>query len=144
MYNAALNAYRKNAVTTVEDPQKIVKLLFEEAIKELSLTKNFFDEPLKRGKHLGRAIALVGELQAGVNLEKGGEAAEFLYGLYGAIIRELSQLNGNYKQAEEVIERSIRYLSELKRIWVEQVLNLPSQEKTKPSQASERLAVNAG
>ncbi len=121
MYGAALNSYRRNSVTTLEDPQKIVKLLFEGAIKELGLVKTYFDEPRKRGQHLGKAIAIVGELQAGVNLEKGGEAAEFLYGLYGAMIRELSKVSGQEKDLE-TIERSIRYLAELKKIWIECVL----------------------
>ncbi len=121
MYGAALNSYRRNSVTTLEDPQKIVKLLFEGAIKELGLVKSYFDEPRKRGQHLGKAIAIIGELQAGVNLEKGGEAAQFLYGLYGAMVRELSKISGQ-KEDLETIERSIRYLAELKKIWVECVL----------------------
>ncbi len=134
MYGNALNTYRRNSVTTIDDPKKVVKLLFEAAIKELNFIKNHYNEPLIRGKHIGKAIAIIGELQAGVNLEAGGEAAEFLYGLYGAMIRELSRLNGHQKGIETV-ERSIRYLQELKKIWVEQVLNQPqekaiSQEET--------------
>ncbi|WP_022854047.1 flagellar export chaperone FliS [Thermodesulfatator atlanticus] len=126
MYGNALNTYRRNSVSTLEDPKKIVKLLYEAAIKELNLVKLHYDEPLARGKHLGKAIAIVGELQAGVNLEAGGEAAEFLYSLYAAMIKELSNLNGKEKGIE-TLERSIRYLQELKKIWTEQVLNQPQQ-----------------
>ncbi len=122
MYDKGLKNYQRNAVSTLQDPQKIVKLLFEAAIKELALARNHFEEPRPRGVHLGKAIAIVGELQAGVNLKEGGEAAEFLYGLYGAIIRELSKINGGGEKDREVIDRSIRYLSELKKIWVEHVL----------------------
>ncbi|NPB09665.1 MAG: flagellar protein FliS [Thermodesulfobacteria bacterium] len=144
MYGAALNNYRRNSVTTLEDPQKIVKLLFEGAIKELGLVKTNFNEPKKRGKHLGKAIALIGELQAGVNLEKGGEAAEFLYGLYGAIIRELSKVSGQ-EEDQEIIDRSIRYLTELKRLWVEYVLNTgPSGHSQNESPSEERLASVSG
>ena len=143
MYGAAaLKSYRKNSVTTIEDPHKIVKLLFEAAIRELGLVKTHFDEPRKRGTHLGKAIAIVGELQAGVNLEKGGEAAQFLYGLYGAIIRELSKVNGSERDLE-TIDRSIRYLSELRRIWVEQVLegNAKTTAPSRPEEGEEKLAV---
>ena len=138
MYGLALNKYRQNSISTIEDPQKIVKLLFEAATKELGLVKVNFNEPKERGKHLGKAIAIVGELQAGVNLEKGGEAAEFLYGLYGAIIRELSKISGKEKDLE-IIERSIRYLSELKKIWIECVLNT----KTTPEKVSSKSLLEA-
>ena len=139
MYGAALNSYRRNSVTTLEDPQKIVKLLFEGAIKELGLVKTYFDEPRKRGQHLGKAIAIIGELQAGVNLEKGGEAAEFLYGLYGAMIRELSKVSGQ-KEDLETIERSIRYLAELKKIWIECVLQANGHQ-AEETNGGPRLAV---
>ncbi len=124
MYGAQLKVYRNNEVSTVQDPQKIVKLLFEGAIRELGQVKNNFNNPRKRGQHLGKAIAIIGELQAGVNLEAGGEAAAFLYGLYGAIIRELSKINGKEKEKDfKIIDRSISYLSELRKIWIKTVLN---------------------
>jgi len=123
MYQPGLQTYRKMAVTTLDDPRKIVYLLFEKAIQELRLAEVNLDRPLERDRHLGKAIAVVGELQAGVDLEA-GEAAEFIFGLYRAIIRELAKVKG--PEDREVVARSIRYLSELKNIWARQVLGRES------------------
>ncbi len=120
MYGAAVNAYRKVSLTTIQEPEKIVKLLFEAAIKELNLAKANIEAPRYLGRHIGKAIVIISELQAGLNFEKGGEAAEFLNGLYSAIIRELSKVRG--KEEIEIIELSIRYLSQLKKLWEEYVL----------------------
>ncbi len=129
MYGAAVNAYRKTSLSVIQEPEKAVKLLFEGAIKELKLAKEYINKPLKLSKHIGKSIAIVGELQAGLNFEKGGEAAEFLNGLYSAIIRELSKVKGENEL--QVIELSIKYLSELKKIWEKYVLNSPNgQENT--------------
>ncbi len=120
MYGAAVNAYRKASITTIQEREKIVKLLFEAAIRELNLAKANIEAPRFLGKHIGKTIAIISELQAGLNFEKGGEAAEFLNGLYSAMIRELSKVRG--KEELEVIELSIRYLTQLKKIWEEYVL----------------------
>lgn len=125
MYQPGLAAYRRMEVNTLDDPQKIVHKLFERAIQELRLTLQLVDHPRERDVHLAKAIRLVAELQAGVNLEA-GEPAEFLFGLYGAIIRALSGVDGDFEEARETIERSIRYLSELQRIWEETVLKAES------------------
>ncbi len=135
MYGAALNTYKKTSLAAINDREKAVKLLYEGAIKELSLAKASLDTPLDLGKHIGKAIAIVGELQAGLNFEKGGEAAEFLYGLYAAIIRELSKVRG--PEDQDTIELSIRYLARLKKIWEEQVLGV-KKEDTQPVKKEER------
>ncbi len=123
MYQQGLAAYRQSAINTIQDPKKLIKMLFEKAIIELNLAKENITIPGKLSKHLGKVIAIIGELQSGINFEKGGEAAQFLYGLYGAIIKELSKINGKDNSHLETIDRAIRYLTELKRIWEEQVLH---------------------
>ncbi|HFC98138.1 MAG TPA: flagellar protein FliS [Thermosulfurimonas dismutans] len=130
MYQAGVSAYRRLEVNTLDDPNKIVYKLFERAVQELRLALNELDSPRERNRHLGRAIRLVAELQAGVNLEA-GEPAEFLFALYGAIIRALSRVDGNPEEARETIERSIRYLAELQKIWARSVLgrNKPEEKK---------------
>ncbi len=119
MYQPGVAAYKRMEVNTVEDPKRLVYMLFERAIQELRLAERNLESPRKRDSHLGKVIAILGELQAGINFEA-GEAAQFLFGLYGAIIKELSKVKG--PEHKEIIERSIRYLAELKKIWGEQVL----------------------
>ncbi len=139
MYGAALSAYKKTSLANVNDQAQAVKLLFDGALKELHLAKDSLDAPLDLGHHIGKAIAIVGELQAGLNFEKGGEAAEFLYSLYAAIIRELSKVSG--PEDKNILHLSIRYLTELKKIWEEQVLGVQAGEK--PSLAKEKGKVLA-
>ena len=76
--------------------------------------------PRKRGEHLGKAIAFVTELNASLDLEKGGEAAIFLRGLYQAILVELSKVS--VTNDVEVIKRTCRYLQRLKDIWEQTVM----------------------
>ena len=135
MYGQALSAYKKSAVNTIQDPQRLIKMLFEKAIVELNLAKDSFHEPRRLSQHLGKVIAIVGELQSGLNFEKGGEAAQFLYGLYGAMIRELSKVDGSDEGQVGTLDLAQRYLAELKRIWAEQVLHQTPPEEKKGAEA---------
>ena len=98
-------------------PEQLIHLLYERALNHLRCAGEGIDEqnPQKRGEHLGKAIAFVTELNASLDMEKGGEAAVFLRGLYEAILVELSKVSVTNDM--EVIKRTCRYLKTLSDIW---------------------------
>jgi flagellar protein FliS len=114
----ARDAYRK-AETQGQNipPEKLIHLLYERALKHLRCAGEGIDErnPQKRGEHLGKAIAFVTELNASLDMEKGGEAAVFLRGLYEAILVELAKVSVTNDM--EIIKRTCRYLETLKDSW---------------------------
>ena len=119
----ARDAYRKSATQGRNiPPEKLIHLLYERALQHLRCAGEGIDEqnPQKRGENLGKAIALVTELNASLDLEKGGEAAVFLRGLYEAILVELSKVSVTNDM--ETIKRACRYLQTLKDIWEQTVM----------------------
>jgi flagellar secretion chaperone FliS len=119
----ARDAYRKSATQGRNmPPEKLIHLLYERALQHLHCAGEGIEEqsPQKRGENLGKAIALVTELNASLDMEKGGETAVFLRGLYEAILVELSKVP--VTNDVEIIKRACRYLKTLKDIWEQTVM----------------------
>jgi flagellar secretion chaperone FliS len=123
----ARDAYRRSATQGRNiSPEKLIHLLYERAVQHLRSAGEGIEEqnPQKRGENLGKAIALVTELNASLDLEKGGETAVFLRGLYEAILVELSKVSVTNDM--EIIKRACRYLKALKDIWEQTVMKEPA------------------
>ena len=107
-------------------PEQLIHLLYARALKHLHGAREGIDEqnPQKRGENLGKAIACVSELNASLDMAKGGEAAVFLRGLYEAILVELSKVSVTNDM--EVIKRTCRYLTTLQDTWEQTVMKAPA------------------
>ncbi|MDY0164400.1 flagellar export chaperone FliS [Desulfobotulus sp.] len=110
------------------DPRRLILMLYDGALRFLKGAREgaLENNPQKRGENLGRAIAIIGELQASLNPNMNDDATEFLRGLYTSILTELpkASLNNNVKP----IEQTERYIAQLRKIWAEQVMALPAAE----------------
>lgn len=110
------------------DPRRLILMLYDGALRFLKGAREgaLENNPQKRGENLGRAIAIISELQASLNPNMNDEATEFLRGLYTSILAELpkASLNNNVKP----IEQTERYVAQLRKIWAEQVMALPATE----------------
>ena len=118
------DAYRRSETQGKNiPPEQLIHLLYERALNHLRCAGEGIDEqnPQKRGEHLGKAIAVVTELNASLDLEKGGERAVFLRGLYEAILVELSKVSVTNDM--EVIKRTCRYLKTLSDIWEQNAMH---------------------
>ena len=85
----ARNAYRRSETQgKTIPPEKLIHLLYERALKHLCLAEEGIEEKdtQKRGENVGKAIAFVTELNASLDMQKGGETAAFLRGLYEALL----------------------------------------------------------
>jgi len=113
----AYNVYHKAQAHECMEPAQLTLLLYKEAIKRLSLTKSALLENNipKRGENLGRAIAIISELNSCLQGDNATEEIIFLRGLYASILKELPRVNVTKSVA--TIETSLRYIQKLKEIW---------------------------
>ena len=126
----ARNAYRQTEAQSRIHPVKLVHLMYERALVHLERAKAGIvnRDPKMRGEHLGKAIALIAELNASVKDDDSSEAALFLRGLYGAILLELPKAAIN--NDEEVLRQTMAYINRLKEIWEETAMReMQIQEK---------------
>ncbi|MEW6500504.1 MAG: flagellar export chaperone FliS [Thermodesulfobacteriota bacterium] len=153
--NHALDAYRQVEKQASIHPVKLIHMMYERVLTHLEYAEAAIREgsPRKRGENLGRAIALVTELNAAIKPEDESEAAEFLRGLYSAMLVELPKVS--ISNDPMVLRRAAGYIRELKKIWEETALvesglaggqqrpaavaadeAMPAEEKMKPGPAA--------
>lgn len=113
------NAYKVMEKQAEIHPVKLIHMLFERVLVHLDLAEEGIrgKNPRKRGENLGRAIAIITELQASIKSDDHSEAATFLRGLYGAILVELPKVACSDDLS--VLRRTKVYLARLKQIWEE-------------------------
>lgn len=121
-YNQAYNAYKETNVKTASQGRLVV-LLYEEAVKQLTLASSLFSEDLKVpvqnieqfGKSILKAQEIITELQVSLDMEKGGEIAKNLMALYIFFNRELSE--ANIKKDKTAVDSVCKMMSELCASW---------------------------
>ncbi len=127
MYNGA-QIYKKMDVMTT-DPRRLILMLYEGALKHLFKAR----EGIQKGdvqvkcESISKAIAIISELLSSVVSDENNEAAIFLRGLYSAILAELPK--ANLEDDILIVERSIKYIAQLKNIWESHVMTEPAQAK---------------
>jgi flagellar protein FliS len=93
----AAATYQRNAILTAS-PEKLVKLLYDGAIKNLEKCRiGLADQKTARspevGQSLSRAMGILGELRASLDHAAGGQIAKDLDRLYEFGLDQLSQAN---------------------------------------------------
>jgi flagellar secretion chaperone FliS len=96
-YAQAAATYQRNAVLTAS-PEKLVKLLYDGAIKNLEKSRiGLADSKTARsaevGQSLSRAMGIIGELRASLDHAAGGQISRDLDRLYEFGLDQLSQAN---------------------------------------------------
>lgn len=96
-YAQAAATYQRNAVLTAS-PEKLVKMLYDGAIKNLEKSRLGLDDPKTArtpevGQTLSRAMGILGELRASLDHAAGGQIARDLDRLYEFGLDQLSQAN---------------------------------------------------
>ena len=117
----ATNAYQKYKNTQIEtaNQEKLLIMMYNGAIKFSKQAK----EAINRNDYeavnnsLVRTQAILLELQATLDHQKGGEIAENLDALYDYMKRRLT--DANVDKEKEPIDEVIDMLNELKETWVE-------------------------
>lgn len=116
-----VNSYLNNHYEGM-DPEQLILLLFNGALTRLGLAREAIKkkEIQKKGENLSKAIAIISELNASVDLTMTDESTQFLRGIYTAILTELPKvtLNNDLK----TLNRAEAYISRLKEIWETDVM----------------------
>lgn len=117
----ALSAYEQNSLDIAVEsasPHRLVVMLFEGAIKAVTLAKMHMQAGAipDKGAAISKAIAIIEEgLRVALDKEKGGELAANLDALYEYMAREL--LEGNIRNDETKLDTALHLLTELKEAW---------------------------
>lgn len=113
----ARSAYQKSEAQAQIHPVKLIHLLYERVLVHLDLTEQglLANDVKARGENLSKAIAIISELNASIKDADDSDAADFLRGLYSAILLELPKVA--ISADVEIIRQSHRYLSKLLEIW---------------------------
>jgi flagellar secretion chaperone FliS len=108
--------YKQNAVET-QTPGRIVVLLYEGAVKFLRQAVAELEARrfVEKGQYIGKAVAILEELNGSLDMEVGGEIAQNLRQLYFFMIRRLNQ--ANFDRNPEIIREVITLLEQLNSGW---------------------------
>jgi len=101
------NNYVETAVSEA-GPHKLIQMLYEGAIKNMNMAKVFMQQKNfeKKSTHINKTLAILASLRNDLDLEKGGEVARNLDGLYEYCYRTLfkASVENDLSMLEEVME----------------------------------------
>jgi len=120
-----LNIYRKTATTTAS-PGELVLMLYDGALRFMAAAElGFQEEHFARQNeqihnNILRTQAIITELQATLNMEKGGEFSQNLYRLYDFMQDHLTQ--ANREKSLEKIKVVAGFMQDIRDAWAQMLL----------------------
>ncbi|MDQ8045001.1 MAG: flagellar export chaperone FliS [Solirubrobacteraceae bacterium] len=117
MYRSATpNAYRESAVLTAS-PVQLVVMLYDGANRFLmkAIALHEHGEPIRANEPTQRAVAIVEELLATIDIERGGEIAPRLQGIYVFCLKLMGE--ARYEQSPDKLRQVKDLLGELRESW---------------------------
>ncbi|MFW5962092.1 MAG: flagellar export chaperone FliS [bacterium] len=98
-------------------PAKLIQMLYEGAIKHISIAQKAIEEKKTEitHSHILKAQAIIAELMSSLNMEAGKEVAQNLFSLYEYMYEQLIQ--ANIKKDKEKLIKIQKMLSELLETW---------------------------
>ncbi|MCI5607569.1 MAG: flagellar export chaperone FliS [Treponema sp.] len=133
-YQNAYNAYQKTNVSTASQGRLVV-LLYEGAVKNLTGAINLFDENEKikpnnieqYGIYIQKTQAIITELQVSLDMEKGGEIAKNLMSLYIFFNEQLMSATINHdKKILQSVQKMMNDLADSWRTIANSTANAPA------------------
>lgn len=139
-YTQAYNAYKETNVKTASQGRLVV-LLYEEAVRQLTLASSLFSEdsnlPVQNIERFGKSILksqeIITELQVSLDMEKGGEIAKNLMALYIFFNRQLT--DANIKKDKAIVDSILKMMSELCESWRQAAASSATMQTAKVQQA---------
>jgi flagellar secretion chaperone FliS len=99
---AQYRAVRSHGLVADATPSRLVQVMFEHILSELATSQGCMDridnnlplpEVIAKGKSMGKAIRLINQLNATLDMERGGQIAENLRALYLYMMERLTRAN---------------------------------------------------
>lgn len=125
--NRPNRAYASNKFEGMS-PERIVLALYDGALASMDRARAAIAEEDKKtlGEQLSKAMAIIGELQASLDKERGGEISERLDALYGYVIRGL--LEANVQCDSDRIVEMHGHINTVRDGWAEMVEQVAAQK----------------
>ena len=111
---AQYHAVRSHGQVADASPARLVQVMFEHILSNLAIAQGCMErirdnvpyaDVVAKGKAIGKAVRLIGQLDASLNMEQGGQIAENLHNLYLYMLGRLTTAN-MHNDAQIVIEVS--------------------------------------
>lgn len=120
--NSSLAAYRSVAAhsgVAAADPHRLILMLLDGALERIASARGAVDNgvPEARNRLLHRAIDIVQELRASLNLTAGGELAANLADLYEYCGRQL--LRANMESRSDLLDEVSQLLHQIRSAWIQ-------------------------
>ena len=124
---AAYSSAAAHGGVAAADPHKLVVMLMDGAIERIRAAQGCITrgELGEKAQLLQRAIAIVGELQASLDLSAGGQIAANLSELYDYMNRRL--LKATVENNVEMLEEVSKLLHEIRGAWI----SIPAETRRK-------------
>lgn len=119
---SSLAAYRSVAAHSgvdAADPHRLVTMLMDGALERLASARGAMEhgETEAKSRLIHRAVAIVEELRASLNIQAGGEVAANLADLYDYCGRQL--VRANLENRGELLDEVGNLLREIRGAWVQ-------------------------
>ena len=99
---AQYHAVRSHGQVADASPARLVQVMFEHILSNLAIAQGCMErirdnvpyaDVVAKGKAIGKAVRLIGQLDASLNMEQGGQIAENLHNLYLYMLGRLTTAN---------------------------------------------------
>jgi len=121
---AQYSAVRSQGQVADASPTRLVQVMFEHIVSNLTIAQTCMERiegnlPLRdvvtKGKAVGKAVRLIGQLDATLNMERGGEIALNLRNLYRYMLDRLTV--ANIKNDPELVAEVLVLVRKIKSGW---------------------------
>ncbi len=121
---AQYSAVRSQGQVADASPTRLVQVMFEHIVSNLTVAEACMERiegnlPLRdvvtKGKALGKAVRLIGQLDATLNMERGGEIALNLRNLYRYMLERLTV--ANIKNDPQLVAEVLALVRKIKSGW---------------------------
>ncbi len=120
--SASLAAYQSVAAhggVAAADPHRLITMLMDGALERLSAAHGAIQNGATgtKSRLIHRAVEIINELRASLNLEAGGEIAANMADLYDYSSRQL--LRANLENRTELLDEVSHLLREIRSAWIQ-------------------------
>jgi flagellar protein FliS len=129
--NSSLAAYRSVAAhsgVAAADPHRLIVMLMDGALERIGAARGAIEhgEPGTRNHMISRAVDIVQELRASLNLEAGGQIAANMADLYDYASNQL--VRANLQNKPELLDEAANLLRQIRSAWIQ----IPALQAGKP------------
>ena len=121
---ARYGAVRSHGLVADASPTRLVQIMFEQVLSDLAtaggcMARIVDNRPLNdvttKGRTLGKAVTLIGQLDSTLDMQRGGEVAVNLHSLYGYMLDRLTVANAT--NDPKIVAEVAGLVREIKQGW---------------------------